>query len=167
MRHTTTSALFQSSLQTTDRWLREIMMELGWGDAHKAYTALRAVLHALRERVPVDECGQLSAQLPLIVRGVFWEGWNPRCVKTSHDTFLSDIHAAFKHDPATDPERVARAVFKALAKEISTGEMDDIRGILPRDIRKLVPQIVDSGTPIRREAVRLMPGDAGAAHWGA
>lgn len=170
MRHTTTAALFQHSLQTTDRWLKQIMVELGWDDQHKAYTALRATLHALREQLPVDECAQLSAQLPLVLRGVYWEGWNPTCTTPTHDAFLTDIHAAFRHNPNIDPEQVARAFFKALAKEISAGEMEDVRSILPRDIRRLAPSPVDAGERLsarHREPVMLEAGDVGAAYWGA
>lgn len=184
MRHTTTAALFQRSLQTTDRWLKEIATDLGWSDLHKSYTALRATLHALREQLPVDECAQLSAQLPLMLRGAYWEGWDPHCTKSPHGAFLNAVHAAFKHDPDLDPERVARAVFKALAREISMGEMADVRGILPRDIRRLIPDPQRSGEPVSarlarpaslpgrntsgelREPVGLRAGDVGAAHWG-
>jgi uncharacterized protein (DUF2267 family) len=169
MRHKTTTALFQHSLQTTDRWLKEIMTDLRWLDHHKAYTALRATLHALREQLPVNECAQLSAQLPLVLRGVFWEGWNPSCAKPHQDAFLSEIHAAFKHDSDTDPERVARAVFKTLTREVSVGEMEDVRSILPRDIRKLIPATKTPSEPLARheEPVRLEAGDVGAVHWGA
>jgi uncharacterized protein (DUF2267 family) len=179
MRHTTTSSLFQHSLQTTDRWLKEIMTDLGWADRHKAYTALRATLHALREHLPVDECAQLSAQLPLVVRGLYWEGWNPSCGHTDRD-FLVLVHAAFKHDPEVDAERVVRAVFGVLAKEVSAGEMEDVRSILPRDVRTLMPLAKGPGEPvsrrpeaaaaapsIRREAAMLEPGDVGAVRWGA
>lgn len=168
MRHTTTAALFQHSLQTTDRWLQEIMTELGWTDRHKAYTALRATLQTLREHLPVDECAQLSAQLPLVLRGVYWEGWNP-CATGPKEPFLAAIHAAFKHDPRTDPERVARAVFKALTSEISTGEMQDVRGILPRDIRRLLPDAphMEPVAAVQTEPVALETGDVSAVHWGA
>lgn len=172
MRHTTTTTLFQHSLQTTDRWLSEIMAELGWTNRHKAYTALRATLQALRGQLPVDECAQLSAQLPMVVRGIYWEGWDPSCAKHSHDMFLTQVHAAFKHDPATDPQQVARAVFKILAREVSTGEMEDIRSILPRQIRALMPAANSAdeaslALPKQHEPVSLEPGDVGAVHWGA
>jgi uncharacterized protein (DUF2267 family) len=169
MRPTTTAALFQSSLQTTDRWLKEIMNELGGADRHKAYMALRAALHALRERLPVDECAQLSAQLPLVIRGVYWEGWNPARVRPAHDTFLVEIHAAFRHNPEVDPEQVARAVFKTMAREISNGEMEDIRSIVPEDMRRLmlVAPVRGLGSyPLQRVSTGPV-GAAGAAHWGA
>ncbi|SDE85025.1 Uncharacterized conserved protein [Thermus arciformis] len=42
--------------------------------------------------------------------------------------------------PAVDPEAAAQAVFKALAQKISEGELEDIRGLLPKEVRELWPQ---------------------------
>lgn len=147
MSHVTTAALFQGSLQATDEWLSELMHELGWTDRRKAYHGLRATLHALRDQVVVDECAQLSAQLPLLLRGVYWEGWNPTCgswQQARPEDFLTSIHAAFKHDSEIDPEVVARAVFKVMTSHISAGEMDDIRGVVPKAVRQLMtPPLLD------------------------
>ncbi len=148
MAHVTTAALFQSSLQATDEWLTQLMHELGWTDRRKAYAALRATLHALRDQVIVDECAQLSAQLPLMIRGMYWEGWNPthRSWQMARpEEFLTAVHAAFKHDPEIDPEAVARAVFKILASHVSPGEIDDIRGVLPKAIRHMMPELATAG----------------------
>lgn len=144
MAHTTTLDLFESSLQATDKWLIDLMHELGWADRHKAYAGLRATLHALRDQVMVDECAQFSAQLPLLLRGVFWEGWNPRhrsWQTPTPDDFVTTIHSAFQHAPDVDPERVARAVFKVMAEHISAGEMKDVRGVVPKHIRRLLPEL--------------------------
>src|SRR5690554_5212950 len=70
-------AAFDSSLQKTHEWLNQIMEELGTDSKQKAYLALRAVLHSLRDRLTVDEAAHLGAQLPLIVRGIYYEGWKP------------------------------------------------------------------------------------------
>jgi uncharacterized protein (DUF2267 family) len=60
---------FDSTLQTTNVWLNDVQEQLGWGDDHRrAYHALRAVLHALRDRLPVDHAAALAAQLPMLVR---------------------------------------------------------------------------------------------------
>lgn len=69
--------VFDRTLQATNIWLDEVMQEADWADRHKAYSALRVVLHALRDRLPVDEASHLSAQLPMLLRGVFFEGWHP------------------------------------------------------------------------------------------
>ena len=65
---------FDSTLQTTNVWLHEIMDRMCWQDKHRAYHGLRAVLHALRDRLPVDQAAALGAQLPMLVRGFYYEG---------------------------------------------------------------------------------------------
>jgi|SRR5579884_2277841 uncharacterized protein (DUF2267 family) len=164
MRPTTTAGLFQHSLQTTDRWLKEITAQLGWADQRKGYKALRVTFHALRDRLPVNEAAQLSAQLPLVLRGIFWEGWNPAADKPHHGTFAVELHAGFRHNPEVDPEDVARAVFAVMTKEISAGEMDDVRSIVPQDMRDLMPA-PGSQRCHRHEAAEA--GSISAAHWGA
>jgi Uncharacterized conserved protein (DUF2267) len=37
--------------------------------------ALRSVLHVLRNRLTPEQAVHLGAQLPLLVRGIFYEGW--------------------------------------------------------------------------------------------
>src|SRR4051794_38312775 len=68
--------VFDRTIQITNIWLKQIMDELGV-ERRGAMKALRAVLHALRDRLTLDEAAQLSAQLPLLVRGVYWEDWDP------------------------------------------------------------------------------------------
>lgn len=69
--------VFDRTLQKTNLWLGDVMAELDTEDRHQAYSALRATLHALRDRLTVDEAAQLAAQLPLLVRGIYYENWRP------------------------------------------------------------------------------------------
>ena len=69
--------VFETTLHKANRWLKELMEELGWEDRHAAYLALRATLHALRDRLTVEEVAHLGAQLPMLIRGVYYEGWDP------------------------------------------------------------------------------------------
>ena len=69
--------VFDRTLQATNIWLDEVMRQAGWSDRQKAYLALRVVLHALRDRLPVDEAAHLSAQLPMLGARHFFEGWHP------------------------------------------------------------------------------------------
>jgi uncharacterized protein (DUF2267 family) len=134
-------APFDSTLQTTNIWLNEIQEQLGWGEDHqRAYHALRAVLHALRDRLPVDHAAALAAQLPMLIRGFYYEGWHPhgKPVKERHkDAFLAHIAADFREEPYADPERVAKAVLRVLSKHVSSGEIDRVKGSLPTEIRSL------------------------------
>ena len=98
------------------------------------------VLHALRDRLPVDQAAALAAQLPMLVRGFYYEGWHPhgKPVKERHkEEFLAHIAAAFRDDPDVDPEQVARAVFQVLSKHVTSGEIDGVKRSLPTEIRAL------------------------------
>jgi uncharacterized protein (DUF2267 family) len=134
---------FENTLQTTNAWLTELMEELSWQDRHRAYQALRAVLHALRDRLTVEETADLGAQLPMLIRGLFYEGWNPRgkpVKERKKEDFLAHIAAAFRDDPKIFPEGVAWAVFKVLQGRVSAGEIKDVKQILPAEIRALWPE---------------------------
>jgi uncharacterized protein (DUF2267 family) len=134
--------VFDTTVHKTNAWLNDLMRELGWQDKQKAYLALRAVLHALRDRLTVEEVAQLGAQLPMLIRGFYYEGWDPTGKPSKirqREQFLSRIGQQFKGDNSVDPEQVARAVFTVLAKRISEGEIEDVKHVLPEEIRDLWP----------------------------
>jgi uncharacterized protein (DUF2267 family) len=133
--------VFDSTIQTTNIWLDDIMKDLGWSDRQKAYHALRAVLHTLRNRLSVDEAAQLSAQLPLLIRGVFFEGWHPahKPVKERRqDEFVAHVSESFALDTEADPEQITRAVLKVLSRHIDVGETDSLRRVLPPAVQELL-----------------------------
>jgi uncharacterized protein (DUF2267 family) len=134
--------VFDTTLHKTNSWLKELMQELGWEDRHKAYLALRATLHALRDRLTVEEVAQLGAQLPMLIRGFYYEGWDPTGkplrIKDKED-FLARIQQQFRGDGRVDAEAVARAVFAVLADRVTEGEIEDVKHILPMEIRELWP----------------------------
>ncbi|MCI0461017.1 MAG: DUF2267 domain-containing protein [Gemmataceae bacterium] len=133
-------AAFDSTLQTTNIWLNDILERLGWPDRYRAYHALRAVLHALRDRLPVEQAAALAAQLPMLVRGFYYEGWHPhgKPLKERHkEEFLAHIAAAFRDDPDVDPERVTRAVLQVLSNHVTSGEIEGVKRSLPPELRAL------------------------------
>jgi len=133
------------SIQKTDIWFKEAAKELNWRDKHKAYIALKAVLHALRDRVTSREAVQLGAQLPTIIRGIYYEGWTlpdkPVRDRTKY-SFLSEIQKSFGKIgiPDIDTAHIARGIFRLLSARISEGEMDDIRAVLPKTLAEFWPQ---------------------------
>jgi uncharacterized protein (DUF2267 family) len=135
-------AAFDSTVHTTNAWLKELMEELRWEERHRAYHALRAVLHGLRDHLTVDEVATLGAQLPMLVRGFYYEGWHPAdkpLRERKKEQFLAHIAAAFRDDPSIDPEDVARAVFGLLARHVSGGEVGGLKHVLPAELRTLWP----------------------------
>jgi uncharacterized protein (DUF2267 family) len=134
--------VFDTTLQKTNQWLNDLMQLLDWGDKNKSYLALRVTLHALRDRLTIEEVAQLAAQLPMLVRGFYYEGWNPTGKpekERSEEQFLAHIGGYFRDDEAVDPEQVARAVFAVVAKHVSEGEIEDVRQVLPSSLRHLWP----------------------------
>lgn len=135
--------VFDSTLQQTHIWLQQIMKRLGRDDRHRAYLALRAVLHALRDRLPPELAVHLGAQLPMLVRGFYYEGW--RMAATPHrerhkEALLEPVRQAFSREPEVDAEEVARAVFAVLARELDPGEIGKVVRSLPPDLRALWPE---------------------------
>ena len=131
---------FESTFQKTNVWINVVREELAWDDSHKAYRALRATLQALRDRLPVAEVADLGAQLPMLVRGFYYEGWRPagRVVRERRlDQFLQHIRTEFDREPDLDPEEVVRAVFRVLSRHVTEGEIHDVRRALPKAIREL------------------------------
>jgi uncharacterized protein (DUF2267 family) len=134
--------VFDRTLHKTNIWLNDLMQELGSEDRHEAYLALRAALHALRDRLTVEEAADLGAQLPMLIRGFYYEGWDPsgKPLRERHkEQFLARIRQEFRSQDGIDPEQVARATFVVLAKRISEGEIEDVQHVLPAEIRNLWP----------------------------
>ena len=132
--------IFNKTLQKTDAWLKDLKEELDWQDTHKAYLALRAVLHVLRDRLTIEEATDLAAQLPMLVRGFYFEGWDPsgKPLKERHqEEFLAHVKTYFSKDDRVIPEKVVRAVFRVLSKHITKGEIDDIKNSLPAEVSVL------------------------------
>ena len=106
-------------------------------------STLRAVLHALRDRLTVAEAADLGAQLPMLIRGLYFEGWTPKgkpVKERRREEFLAHIAGAFRGHAEVFPEEVAWAVFKVLANHVSAGEIGDIKHVLPGPIRALWPE---------------------------
>ena len=119
--------VFDRTVHKTNAWLKEVMHRLGRDDRHAAYLALRATLHMLRDRLTLEEVAQLGAQLPMLVRGFYYEGWDPTdnpVRERSFDGFLAGIAMELPND--LDPEDAARAVFAVLAARVGEGEIADI-----------------------------------------
>jgi len=129
---------FHTTLQKTGEWLRDICAVLDWDSDQRAYQALRAVLHMLRDRLPVAEAVHLGAQLPMLVRGFYYEGWTPadKPVKMSYEEFLEGVASHFRND-GVDAVRVARAVIEVLITHTNIGQVSKVAGLLPRDFCEL------------------------------
>lgn len=133
-------AIFDKAVQDANSWLNAIMDELDWDDKHRAYILLRSALHILRDRLQPNESAHLAAQLPTLIRGIYYEGYRPAQMTSKirrKDEFIAAVESAFGDDPNEDGEAAVSAALNVLADHVSKGEMDDVKGSLPEDIRSL------------------------------
>ena len=136
-------AALDHTVQETNTWLRAVADQLQIEDRHQAYVALRAVLHALRDRLPPEVAVHLGAQLPMLVRGIYYEGWHmagkpvkDRNVQEFADHVMQAMPPRFPMDPLT----VARGVFEILWERLDPGEFAKLMDHLPASLRTLRSQ---------------------------
>src|ERR1700724_1577467 len=103
---------FNTTVDKTNHVLKEIEQAYNWPKERRnqSYAALRAVLHALRDRLTVEEAAELAAQLPMLIRGIYYEGWRPSHVpvKMRREEFFARIRREFPFEVEGSDERLAQ-----------------------------------------------------------
>ena len=130
------------TVQLTHKWIKELDAMLGWDNKSRSYRLLRTVLQALRDWLPVNEAADIGAQLPTLLRGVYYEHWRPATTpvkERSKSDFLARVDDAFRSDPIISTQESVSAVFELLSNKIGAGEIDDVRQSLPADLKALWP----------------------------
>jgi uncharacterized protein (DUF2267 family) len=131
-----------SAVPAAEDWIDDLMRRLGWQDRERVYLALVATFHALRDCLGRDEAVYIGAQLPTLLRGLYYEGWHPsaRPMTRTRDAFLERIHDGVHRDPGVDTEQVARAVFALLAARLPAAEIEDAKAATPSVLHNLWPR---------------------------
>jgi uncharacterized protein (DUF2267 family) len=114
------------TVQQTNVWLKKLTEDHHLGDRHHAYSALRAVLHVLRDRLTPEQAMHLGAQLPILVRGIYYEGWRLAAKPTDErqaNEFAALVAAQLPPQFPQDALSVTKAVFDLLWKEPSVPMM--------------------------------------------
>jgi uncharacterized protein (DUF2267 family) len=130
----------EHTVQLTHIWINDLNERLAWNDKSRSYRLLKAVLHALRDWLLVDESANFAAQLPVLLRGVYYEQWRPATTPVKDrrlQRFIEHVDGAFKRDPLINTADAVTGVFDLLSAKITAGEIEDVRSALPEDIRAL------------------------------
>lgn len=128
--------VWDRTLHITNVWLDEIMESIG-PDRHVAWHALSAVLRTLRDRLPLELAVHLGAQLPLLVRGAFYDQWHvgghplPRSVEDFLMLVEDNIGAS---RPVSSADATA-AVFRTLSHHVDPGQIRKVTAALPGPLR--------------------------------
>ncbi|MFL4971547.1 MAG: DUF2267 domain-containing protein [Xanthobacteraceae bacterium] len=133
--------VFDKTLQTTNTWLDEIMAELG-PDRQVAWHALGAVLRALRDRLPLGLAVHLGAQLPLLVRGLYYDQWRPTpdvLKQRSAEEFLEHVSEGLANIRPVNSRKVTQTVFQVLNHYVDPNQVENVRAALPEAVRAMWP----------------------------
>lgn len=130
--------VLDTTLQKTHQWIDAVSVATHL-DRHTAYQALRGVLQTLRDRLPQEEAAHFSAQLPLLVRGVFYEGYRPAIVPVplSRQEFLDWVGSKIVANRSVDVLSVTRQVLGAMDTLLGEGEMEKLALVLPKEFQSL------------------------------
>ena len=129
------------SAQKAHLWIDELAKELGTNDHQYAYRVLRAFLHTLRDRLTLVEIAQLAAQMPDLIRGVYYEGWNPSHTPATYHhakEFLDRVAAEAAMHGDTEASLATAAASRVLRAHVSEGEIEDVLAVLPPEVRALI-----------------------------
>lgn len=127
------------TVQQTYVWINQVA-DAFHGNRHQGFQIIRAFLHELRDHLMLDESAQLAAQLPLLLRGVYFEGWDPSR-NLQHERSAEEFMDRFVREsgirPMDAPDALAVAA-RVLRDHISGGEAEEVFKALPAHIRDLM-----------------------------
>jgi uncharacterized protein (DUF2267 family) len=132
--------VFDTTVQESNLWLKAVMDHLHTDDRHLAYLALRGTLHALRDRIGPENAVHLAAQLPMLLRGLYYEGWRMAASATkerSRAEFFEHLRGELPPGSSIDPNMAARSVFAVMRDKLDAGEVNKVIDRLPQELREL------------------------------
>jgi uncharacterized protein (DUF2267 family) len=136
--------VFDTTLQHTNLWLKDLMRRLGTEDRKLAYQVLSRTLHAVRDRIGPENAAHLGAQLPMLVRGFYYEGWHMAGTPTKErltEDFLEHVNTHVLRGLRLDPEKAVRAVFETMCEKLDPGEIEKVVKVFPSELRNLWPAV--------------------------
>jgi uncharacterized protein (DUF2267 family) len=147
--------VFDTTVRQTNLWLKDLMERLELDRKH-AYKVLSATLHAVRDRIGPDNAVHLGAQLPMLIRGFYYEGWHvaatPVRIRHTQD-FLDYVDGDVFRGLGINPEQAIQAVFAVMASRLDAGEVEKLITLFPEELRNLWP------------VARRHPGAGASAGW--
>lgn len=132
------------TVEETRAWLDELVGHEPFGNEDQAYSGLRAVLHAIRDNLTAEEAAHLGSQLPMLVRGFYYEGWRPALApnkERDQDAFLQHVQSSLsgggQGGTGMDPAAATRAVTRLLNAHLTSGQIRHVRQQLHGSVEEL------------------------------
>ncbi len=147
----------------SDAWLAAVAEHLSFEDRRDAYTALRAALHALRDRLSPEQAMHLSAQLPTAIRSVYFDGRHlspptrdDRCVQD----FCGHIGEELPPNFPLDAKNIAKGVFDVLLEQLDRDEVANLLAALPAPLQALWASTAHRSAPVTSSVTHPHPDNA-------
>lgn len=132
---------FDRTLEKTHQFINDVSEAINIDDKHVTFIGIKAVLHALRDRIPLEEAAQLGSQFPILLAGFYYQGWKPAATPTKERSVTAFIDKVRQNLPQEDYpleiEALIRGVFTTLSQWVTAGEIDDVINMLPQDVQAL------------------------------
>ena len=133
-------AVFDRTLEKTHQFINDVATQVEIEDKHTVFIGIKAVLHALRDRIPLEEAAQLGAQFPVMLAGFYYQGWKPAATPTKERSVSAFVEKVRGNLPQGDYpvkiEALIRGVFAVLAEWVTKGEIIDVANMLPKDVQE-------------------------------
>lgn len=139
----TRAAVIDTSLQQAHEWLSAVNGELDTWDEKSGLAALRAALHVVRDSLTMAQVIELGECLPVLIRGLYYEGWSPKR-QAEHaaepgDVMKSARHDIYGHNELAPAEKALRACFNVLDRLLPQDEVRSVLNALPASVQQLWP----------------------------
>ncbi len=131
--------VFDKTLQTTHIWLNEINAVIG-PDRHLAWKVLSTVLHKIRDRLPIELSSHLGSQLPLLIRGAYYDQYKPSAQPGTCRTvekFVGEVAEWLSDVRPVDPNLAIAAVICVLDRHVDPGQIGKVKCALPKHLRQM------------------------------
>lgn len=137
---------FEQYAPDANKFVREVATELGNAeDTEQAYRVMKAVLHTVRDILSPEESMHLVAQLPLIMKGVYVEGWHitQKDRIRSMQEFLARLREKDERSSGRDfgndetATHHIKCVLNVLKRHVATGQIQDMIDQFPMELAGL------------------------------
>lgn len=133
------------TVELTHEWIADLCSRDPFETEPQAYAYLRAVLHAVRDRLTVEEAAHFASGLPMLVRGFYYEGWRPALAPNKDRKTVEDflgavkesLHAEFSRD--SDVAGGVGAVLQLVTDRVDEGLVRHARNQMPKDMQAIWP----------------------------
>lgn len=144
-----TKLSFEKFAQEAHEYINELARDLGHPEEKERTLIIwRSVMHTLRDRIHMGESLQVTAPLPMIMKGIYIEDWKytekpPRdfdtmeefeeCVKEEQRRYGEQD---FPWSKSTD--EIISITINSLRRYMNEGQLQHIKDQLPKDIKEVV-----------------------------